>query len=385
VNNLSGKYAIVGVGYTPQGKIPGRTAVSFHVEACANAIKDAGLERKDIDGLLLYRHFNPSKDEIDTTPYSVAQRLGLSPKVLSQEANCARTHISHAIGVLEEGLCDYVVLSYGDNARSGQRSFAPVEGDNAVFGQFGAVGGYAMAARRAMHDFQTGSETWKKIAVGQRKWANLNPRARMFKYKMTYEDYFNSRWVVEPFRLFDCCLISDGGRACVITSLDRAVSLKHDPAVILGFGQHNQSSDILQSRNMSGPTGAIVSGEQALQMSGLTIDDVDACEIYDCFTYTVEITLQDYGFFKAGEGKEWFDGGTIEPGGWMPINTSGGLLSEDYFMGMTPLTEGVMQLMGRCEKRQLGPTTKTKKPNIILCSDNGGVLQTHSTTILGKV
>lgn len=218
--------------------------------------------------------------------------------------------------------------------------------------------------------------------MAQRKWANLNPKATMYERPLNYEDYYNARWVVEPFRLFDCCLISDGGRAFVVTSVERARDLKHPPAVIMGLGQHNPSCDIGQSTYMSGPTGARIASEQAFKMAGVTVNDIDACEIYDCFTYTVEITLQDCGFFKPCEGKDWFKGGTIAPGGRLPVNTSGGLLSEAYFMGITPLTEGVMQIMGRCGERQLGAKTGTKKPWIILCSDNGGILQTHSMTIL---
>jgi acetyl-CoA acetyltransferase len=135
---------------------------------------------------------------------------------------------------------------------------------------------------------------------------------------------------------------------------------------------------------MAGPTGAKIAGEEALRMAGITISDVDAFEIYDCFTYTVEITLQDYGLFGPGEGKDWFKGGMTAPSGRLPVNTSGGLLSEAYFMGLTPLTEGVMQIMGRCGNRQLGPKTNTKEPEIILCSDNGAILQTHSTVILRR-
>jgi acetyl-CoA acetyltransferase len=119
-------------------------------------------------------------------------------------------------------------------------------------------------------------------------------------------------------------------------------------------------------------------------MADIGLGDIDACEIYDCFTYTVEITLQDYGFFNPGEGEDWFKGATIEPGGRMPVNTSGGLLSESYFMGLTPLTEAVMQLMGRCGERQLGPETNTRAPQIILCSDNGAILQTHACHILRR-
>lgn len=385
--SLKDKYAIVGVGYTPQGRAPGRTALSFHVEACANAIKDAGLKREDMDGLICYRHFPPSPGEADVTPYLVAQHLGLCPKYLSQDANCSRSHLHHAVGVLEAGLCNYVVISYGHDALSGGgmlRMFAEFAGDEAAFGHFGATAGYAMAARRAMHTFRTGPETWKHIAVGQRKWANLNSRAMMHDRTMTYEDYYSSKFVVEPFRLYDNCLITDGGRAYVVTSVERARDLRHPPAVIMGMGQHNPSYDIQQAPYMAGPTGAKIAGEMAFNMAGITIDDIDACEIYDCFTYTVEITLQDYGFFRPGEGEDWFRGGTIEPGGSMPVNTSGGQLSEAYFMGLTPLTEAIMQIMGRCENRQLGPQTNTKEPQIILCSDNGGIFQTHSCLILRR-
>lgn len=380
--NLKDQYAIVGVGYTPQGRVPGRTALSFHVEACANAIKDAGLKREDIDGLICYRHFEPLQGEVEVTSFLVAQQLGLQPKLLSQEANCAGTHLYHAICALETGLCNYVLVSYGDNAISGGRTFGRGFHDDPVFGQFGAASGYAMAARRAMHLFHTGPETWKEIAVGQRKWANLNPRAMMYGHTMTFEKYYNFKWVVEPFRLCDCCLVSDGGRAYIVTSVDRARDLRQPPAVIMGVGQHHPSFSIEHATYMAGPTGAKIAGEMAFKMAGITIDDIDACEMYDCFTYTVEITLQDYGFFKPGGGEDWFRDGAIAPGGRMPVNTSGGLLSEAYFMGLTPLTEGVMQIMGRCGERQLGAQTHTKKPEIILCSDNGGVLQSHCCTIL---
>lgn len=385
--SLKDKYAIVGVGYTAQGRVPNRTALSFHAEAISNAIRDAGLRRQDIDGLICYRHFPSSSGEPDVTPYWVAQQVGLAPRVMSQEANCARSQLLNALGWLEAGLCSHVVISFAHNALS-DASFYKDRIDNytkAVFGQFGAAGGYALAARRAMHTFRTGPETWKHIAVGQRKWANLNPAAMMHDRLMTYEDYYNSRWVVEPLRLFDSCLISDGGRACVVTSVERARDLKQPVVAIMGIGQHNPACEIEQATNMAGPTGARLSGETALSMAGITLNDIDACEIYDCFTYTVEITLQDYGFFKPGEGEGWFEGGTIEPGGRMPVNTSGGQLSEAYFMGLTQLTEAAMQLMGRCADRQLGPETNNKTPEIILCSDNGATLQTHSTTILRRL
>jgi acetyl-CoA acetyltransferase len=382
--DIKDRYAIVGIGYTAQGRIEDRTALSFHVEACANAIMDAGLTRKDIDGLMCYRQFLPGPDEEELTPYRVAQQLGLTPKMLSQEANCARSHFHHAIGALDAGLCNYVVLSYADSSLLGKRSSLSPYSERAVFGQFGAVADYAMAARRAMHTLSTGPDTWKEIAVAQRRWAGLNPAAILHDRPLTVEDYYQSKWVTEPLRQADCCLMNDGGRACVITSLERARDLKQPPAVIMGLGQHNPSYDIQQSTTMDGPTGAKIAGQEAFEMAGVTSDDIDACQIYDCFTYTVEITLQDYGFFDPGEGEQWLTPERIAPGGSLPLNTSGGQLAEAYFMGLTPITEAVMQLMGRCGQRQLGPETGTKTPEIILCSDNGGIIQTHACMILRR-
>lgn len=288
--------------------------------------------------------------------------------------------------MLDAGLCKHVVIVYGHSGLSGggMQFLASQLTDDAAFGHFGPVAGYALAARRAMHVFRTGPQTWKHIAVGQRKWANLNPKAVMFGRTMTFDDYDHSKWVIEPFRLFDVCLVNDGGRALVITSTERARDLKHRPALIMGMGEHNPSHQVQQATFLAGPTGAKIAGEMAFGMAGIRVEDIDACEIYDCFTYTVEITMQDYGFFGPGEGEDWFKDGTIEPGGRMPLNTSGGQLSEAYFMGLTPLSESVMQIMGRCDERQLGPKTKTKEPEVILCSDNGGILQSHSCVILRR-
>ncbi|KQC06331.1 MAG: hypothetical protein APR62_01205 [Smithella sp. SDB] len=386
--SLKDKYAIVGIGYTPQGKVPARTSLSFHLEACVNAIADAGLKKNDIDGLICYRHFPASSDENDLTPFVVAEHLGIEPKYIYQDANCSRSHLQNAVSALDSGFCNYVLISFGHNARSSDSLLTMLNeftGDDAVFGHFGATGGYALAAQRAMYEYHTGPETWKHIVVGQRKWACLNPDAIMHGKPLTFEDYLNYKWFVEPFRLPDNCLLNDGGRAVIVTSLERARDLRNPPAVIMGIGAHNLSTDIKYSTSMTGPTGAKKASEDAFKMAGITIKDVDACEIYDCFTYTVEITLQDYGFFGPGEGEDWFKGGTIEPGGRMPVNTSGGLLSEAYYMGLTPLSEAAMQIMGRCEQRQLGPQTNTKNPEIILCSDNGAILQSHLCYILRRL
>ena len=152
----------------------------------------------------------------------------------------------------------------------------------------------------------------------------------------------------------------------------------------MGMGQDHPATNTPQADYLTGPTGAKRSGEEAFTMSGITKEDLDACEMYDCFTYTVELELMDYGFFGPGEGKDFLKADRLDPGGDFPMNTSGGLLSEVYCQGFTPLTEAVLQLRGEAGERQLGFAANTKEPEIILVSNNGGALQTHSTLILRR-
>lgn len=382
---MRNKAAIVGVGYTAeQGTVPGRSALSFAMEATKNAIEDAGLKKEDINGLLI-------QPVIGMQSYTVASYLGFDDlKLLANEdvmgasGACLANHAALAVA---SGQANYVLCLYGTNGKSGGSGPAGpgagggaprVVGTNSAYGLFGASAEYALAASRGMHVLGTGSETWVDIAMNQRKWANLNPRATFYKKTMSREDYFAEPWIAEPLRRADCCLVSDGGRAYIVTTAERARHLKQPPVYIAGMGQNHHTAEIAQNIHTTGPTGALKSGEAAFKMAGITVKDIDACEIYDCFTYTVEITLQSYGFFKPGEGKDFFKNGRTAPGGEFPVNTSGGLLSEVYYMGFTPLTEGVMQMRGQCGERQI------KDPQYILSSSNGGILQTHGTIILGR-
>lgn len=389
---LKDKYAIVGVGYTPQGHVSNRSMASFFVEASANAIKDAGLTKQDIDGLILYRGFPTPPGEVEASPYEVGNQLGLHVHGLSQEANCCRGQFFTAIGWLEIGLCNYVVIAYADNPRSSGMGFLERTSGHrssmtrTVAGHFSAASMFAMQAQRDMHIGRScGHEAWKEIAVSTRKWANLNPMAIMYDRPMTYADYYNADWVVEPLRRSDSCLINDGGRAFVITTTERARNLPHRPAIIMGVGFSNPCYDYEERRSMGRASGVKTAGEMAFKMAGITINDIDALEPYDCFTPGPESDLIDFGFFAPGDGADWFKGGRTAPGGSIPMATGGGLLSEAYFMGLTPLTEGAMQLMGRCGYRQLGPATNTNEPEIILCWDKGAFPQASiSTTILRK-
>lgn len=376
--DMRDKAAVVGVGYTArQGTVPGTTAMKLALEASANAIEDAGLKREDIDGLLLQPVMGSAHS------YNLAAHLGIDLRftanedVMGASAGCIAQHAAAAVAL---GQANYVLCVYATTSQSarpmggGGRS----PGADPAFGLFGAAMQYALAARRGMYEFGTGTETWSHIAMNTRKWANLNPRATFHDRPLSKEDYLAEPWIAEPFRRADCCLVSDGARAFIVTTAERATHLKQPPVYISGWGQYHHTADVVQSEFIAGPTAARESGQAALSMAGVTLKDISACEIYDCFTYTVELTMQSYGFFKPGEGKDFFKDGRTAPGGEFPVNTSGGLLSEVYYMGFTPLTEAVMQLRGQCGERQI------KDPHYILTSGNGGILQTHSTVIFRR-
>lgn len=390
MEDLKNKIAIVGVGYTPQGKIPGRTAISFHTEAIRNALADAGIEKGDVDAMFLYRHFEALAGDYDVTAFTVAEQLGFRPSVIGQETYCTRGWLYNSIGLLSSGLCRYVVISYGDNARSGRRSFVKelsggkATDDLAAFGDLSTMSKYAMQARRAMDTYGTGPEVWKEISIAQRQWACLNPQAAMYGKPLDDEAYYASAMVAEPLRLLDATPSSDGGRAIVLTTVEQAKALGHPYAVIRGFGSANQPVSPFRLRVEDPESAAKLASQQAFRMAGITCRDVDACELYDCFTYTVEATLRDYGFFLREQVKEFLTRQRLGPGGELPVNTSGGMLSEGYFMGLTPVAEAVMQLTGRCGQRQLGVLPGTKEPEIIVCSDNGAVFQSHITLVLER-
>lgn len=390
MDDLKKSIAIVGVGYTPQGKILGRTAISFHTEAIRNALVDAGIEKNEVDAMFLYRHFEALAGDYDVTAFTVAEQLGIRPSVIGQETHCTRGWLYNSIGLLSSGLCRYVVISYGDNARSGRRSFVKelssgkATDDLAAFGDLSTMSKYAMQARRAMDTYGTGPEVWKEISIAQRQWACLNPRAAMYGKPLDDDAYYASAMVAEPLRLLDATPSSDGGRAIVLTTVERAKALGHPYAVIRGFGSANQPVSPFRLEVEDPESAAKMASAQAFRMAGITCQDVDVCELYDCFTYTVEATLRDYGFFPREDVRQFLTRQRLGLGGSLPVNTSGGMLSEGYFMGLTPVAEAFMQLTGRCGQRQLGVLPGTKQPGIIVCSDNGAVFQSHITLVLER-
>jgi len=349
--SLKDKCAIAGLGYTVQGKVPGRSGESFYIEASRNAITDAGFRVQDIDGIIV----QPCPTDYRPSAFSLAMAV-------------------------DAGLCDYCLCAFADTSRSGSPTtgivYQMAGGTNAAYGMFGVAAGYAMIAQRYMHEYGITSRQLGAVAVAFRKHASLNPIAQM-RELFTIEDHQDSRWVVEPLHLLDCCLVSDGGRALIVTSAERARNLKQPPVYIMGMGQGHPFNDYLQRQALT-ETGTEQSGKTAFAMAGIKPKDVDVCAIYDSFSFVVPMQLEDLGFCGKGEGGAFAEEGRIALGGELPTNTSGGLLSEVYIQGWVGPHEGVRQLRGDCSERQVPGA------EIALVTSSGGVLSTHATLILRR-
>jgi acetyl-CoA acetyltransferase len=384
--------AIAGLGITPQGKVFHTNHVGFAVEAVALALEDAGLQRDDLDGLLLNPGLTWSDQGMGS--FQLQQAMGLRDLRLSATMNAggatACIMIQQAAEAIAAGICNTVACVFsdaplkppkpktegkggtGEGGSAGAYGFA--RGLDAAYGMFGVNAMYAMVARRHMHIYGTTNDHLGAIAVAERQWANKNPQAQLHDTPMSLDDYHRSRWVVEPFHLFDCCLVSNGGLAVIVTSAERARDLKKPPVYIMGMGQGHPGGDPAETLT----SGAPLSKRTAFAMAGVTLQDIDVVELYDCYTFTVLVCLEDYGFCKKGEGGPFVADGKTAPGGSLPVNTGGGQLSSFYMWGMTPVSEAVIQLRGEGQARQV-PNAKRA-----LVSGNGGILSTHSTLILAN-
>ncbi|MFI4997394.1 MAG: thiolase family protein [Hyphomicrobiales bacterium] len=374
---MRGKTVIAGIGHTAFGKLAGRSTVSLNVEACRKAIDDAGVSPQDVDALLV--KVPTSKVEM-MYGQKLAEAMGLEPRVggvWDQGGASNISMIAMAAMAIEAGQCNVALVSLADNPRTGTRqAYEKGWGDDAVFGWFSVVASYAMIARRHMHDHGTTFEQLARIAMACRRHGAANPDAQLRK-PLTMDDYFASPWVVEPLRRADCCLISDGAAAVVVMSAQRARELGVGaPVPILGFGQGNSSSDVALRKDLT-ETKADVSARTAYEMAGLGPNDIDVAQIYDCFTITVLMTLEAYGLCPRGHAGHLFEEGGFGVDGQLPLNTSGGLLSETGMPGLQLVLEGVRQMRGvSCNQKQGARTC--------IVSNQGGIMHTHSTLILGQ-
>jgi acetyl-CoA acetyltransferase len=379
--------AIAGLGITEMGKVYGRSAADFAADAVRLAVADAGLTLDQVDGLLLNPGLSPGVD------IGLAARLGLYDLPLLSVVNAfgstASVMVMMAALAIGAGQATTVACVFADatlqpKGRTGaayggggtNRQYKGIRGLGAVAGLGGAPSTYALAARRHMHAYGTDEDHFAAVAVSTRDWARDNPHAQM-RDPMTVEDHHNSRWIAEPLRLLDCCLVSNGGVAVVVTSAERARDLQQPPAYLWGWGQGHPGYVMERGCEWGLTTGAIQSGKSAFSMAGVGPSDIDVAQIYDCFTFTVIVTLEDYGFCEKGEGGPFVASGAIGRGGALPTNTGGGELSAYYMWGMTPVSEGVIQARGQGDGRQVA------RHDLVLVSGNGGTLDHHGTLILG--
>jgi acetyl-CoA acetyltransferase len=351
--------------------------------ASIEALGEAGLTLADVDGLIPagYPTVMPSLD--------LAQYLGIAPSYVDSTdigGSSFEMHVAHADAAIQAGLCEVVLITYASTQRQdrSRQAGGPAEPAFSYRSQFESetgmpspIGAYALAAARHMYEFGTTSDQLAEIAVSARAWAGLNPKA--FKRDpITVEDVLESRPICTPLHLLDCCLVTDGGGAVVVTSQERARDLRRKPVSVLGYGQQITHADISQSPDLV-RTGAAASGRAAFAMAGLEPADVDVAEIYDSFTITVLLSLEDLGFCAKGEGGPFVEDGRVKPGGDFPLNTSGGGLSYCHpgMFGLLLLIEGVRQLRGDCGERQVSGA------EVALCHGTGGVLSSSATVLLG--
>ena len=374
---LSGRHVIAGIGHTAYGKLPGSDTVSLNVQACRNALADAGVDKSLVDAVFVKV---PTSAHQFMYGQKVAEALGVTPRIggaWDQGGAANITLLSFAIMAIEAGQCDVALVCYADNPRSGNRAvYARPRGDDAVYGWLSTAAGCAMIQRRHMIEYGTKPEDFGAVAVAARRHGAGNPDAQL-QSALSMEQYLASPLLVDPLRRADCALVSDGAAAIVVMSARRARELGvAQPVPVLGFG-HGQTSFELPQRASLTSTEAVRAAGTAFAMAGLTPKDVDVAQLYDCFTVTVLMTLEDYGFCPKGQAGRFVADGAIEIGGHLPINTSGGLLSETGMPGLQLIMEGVRQMRGTAR-------LQVPKAKVCLVSNQGGTMHTHSTLLLGN-
>lgn len=383
---LRDRYAIVGIGQSPLGKVPDRSALGLLAEAMAAAVQDAGLEKKDVDAIVCR-----GPDDVYTHHQRIGELLGIDAAFSTTVDNGGASQILSvilAVMAIDAGLCEVALCGYGrDSWSRTHRSTADRQAVQLVpanqepaefeheFGLFGAAAMHAFGARRHMDLYGTTKEQMGEVAVAFRSHATRNSQAQM-REPLSLEQYFGGRPIVDPFNIYDCSLVTDGAGAVVVTSAERARGLRQRPVLIRGFGTFNNLRGWFFDDHMV-CTAAVRSARRAYAMAGLGPQDVDTAQIYDCFTSMVITQLEDYGFCGKGEGGPFVASGALRLDGMLPSNTSGGQLSEGHVEGMLQIVEAARQLRG-----DLPPDRQVKDAKVALVSGHGGNTVCHSSLIL---
>jgi len=377
---------IVGIGLSDYPKAPQLSAVQHHAQAMQRALADSGLEKSEIDGYCTAGGMAAGDD-----PVTMAEYLGIRHRYIDGTmvgGSSFEFHVQHAAAAIREGLCDTVLVTYGSDYLSrmgrslgtggfgrGRRIAGPPQFE-APYGN-SLVGSYALVARRHMHEYGTTSEQLAEIAVGVREYAGLNPQA-LYRDPITVADVIGSRMIADPLHKLDCCVISDGGGAVLLTTAERARDLRQPPVAVLGSAGGMTHWNISQMGDYT-TSAAAACAPEAFARAGLTPDDVDTIQFYDSFTITVLLLLEDAGFCKKGEGGAYVAEGHLRRGGRLPLNTDGGGLSSCHpgMRGIFLLIEAVRQLRG-----QAGPA-QVPDCEVALAIGSGGWLSCIGAVLLG--
>ena len=356
---------IVGVGETDFCRKPGSgmSELGIQLRASVKALEDAGLEGREIDGILAFPNVGKSEELAanlgsDNLRFAATIHMGGAAPVAS---------LRLAALAVTSGAANHVLIPGGWNGYSGARVRQTVAHDlssipgGAIardyylpFGMTAPPQWYALMARRHMYEFGTKNEHLGAVALAMRKHAQLNPAALMYGKPLSLEQYMASPMIADPYRLNDCCLETDGAAAFIVTTAKRARDLKKKPVYIMGAasGQPYPADEITGRKDFH-QTGLSIAAPEAFRMAGVTPDDMDFAQIYDCFTFEVIQQLEESGFCKRGEGGPFVEDGGIELGGRLPVNTHGGLLSEAHVLGISHVVEAVRQLRGEAGERQV--------------------------------
>lgn len=388
-NRLKDAGSIVGIGATEFSKESGRSDLQLAIEACEAAIFEAGLEPSQIDGMVTFT--------AETNPeIEIAKNLGIGElsffSRIHHGGGAACGTIQQAVMAVNAGVADYVVCYRAFNERSGHRFGTGVQdrpmaanAESAHFAWYAPPGlltpaqWVAMFATRYMHEYGATSEDFGRIAVADRRHAANNPKAWFYNQPITLEDHQNSRWIVEPLHLLDCCQESDGGQAIVVTTPERARDLKQTPVIVRasaqGAGTDQEMMTSYYRQEMAALPEMGLIARQLWNTTGLGPRDMQAAIIYDHFTPLALPQLEEFGFCGRGEAKDFIRDGNIELGGNLPINTNGGQLGEAYIHGMNGVAEGVRLVRG---------TSTNQPPDVENVLVTAGTMVPTSALILGK-
>ena len=355
---MTGGVIIAGAAETTElGKIPGQSTLGLHIDGAINAVNDAGLSLKDIDGIATVA--SPG-------PVQVAHALGITPDWIDGTGVGGTSfllHVRHAAAAIQAGYAKTILITHGESGRSriGAARMAPAASlppgqFEAPYGTLGPTTTFTIPALRYMKDYGLTHEQLAYVAVAQRRWAAKNPRAA-FRDPITVDDVLASRMVAYPFHLLECCLVTDGGGALVITSADRAGDFPKPPVYVLGTGESSETPMISQMVDFTESQMFRLAGQAAFAEAGITPADVGHLMIYDAFAHVPIYGLEALGFVAKGEAGAFIAEGNTEPGGALPLNTNGGGLSYTHtgMYGMFAIQEGVRQIRGEAAAQVAGP------------------------------